>query len=103
MARTDARAVVMKLGSSGSLLLTRDGSRHFPAARIEAVDPTAAGDAFTAALLVRFLETADFAESVAYANLAGALAATRLGAQPSMPTASDIDLFRRRCIMEQRT
>jgi ribokinase len=95
MARANAKAVVIKLGAWGSLLRTRDGSsKHFPAAKVQAIDTTGAGDAFTAALLMRFLDTADFSSSVEYANLAGALATTRLGAQPSMPTASEIDRFR---------
>lgn len=93
--RTNTRAVVIKLGSSGALLRTREGyCRHFPAFAVRAVDPTAAGDAFTAALAIQLLKTEDIPKSVIYANLAGALATTRLGAQTSLPTAQEIELFR---------
>lgn len=93
--RTNAKAVVIKLGSSGALLRTTLGAcKHFPAFKVDVIDPTAAGDAFTAALAIRYLETGNFEESVLYANLAGALATTRLGAEPSLPTAREIELFR---------
>lgn len=93
--RANASAVVLKLGSSGALLRTRQGvCKHFPAFKVDVIDPTAAGDAFTAALAIRYLETGDLEESVLYANLAGALATTRLGAEPSLPTAREVELFR---------
>jgi ribokinase len=95
--RTNAKAVVIKLGSSGALLRTRQGvCVHFPAYKVDVIDPTAAGDAFTAALAFRYLETGDFEESVLYANLAGALATTRLGAGLALPTALEIEQFRQR-------
>jgi ribokinase len=95
LSRTNATAVVIKLGSSGALLRTRQGvCEHFPAYKVDVIDPTAAGDAFTAALAFRYLETGDFEESVLYANLAGALATTRLGAGPALPTALEIEQFR---------
>lgn len=94
MTRSNARAVVIKMGSSGAMLRTADGQcEHFPATKVEAIDPTAAGDAFSAALTLRFLESDSFRDAVAYANLAGALATTKLGAQPSLPTARDIEQF----------
>jgi ribokinase len=92
--RTHSKAVVIKLGSSGAFLRTQDGlAKHYPAFTVDAIDPTAAGDAFTAGLTIRYLETGDLEESVLYANAAGALAATKLGAQPSLPTALEVELF----------
>lgn len=91
--RSDAKAVVIKLGADGALLRTAEGEcEHFPARKVNVVDCTAAGDAFMAALMIRYLETNDLRESVTYANLAGALATTRLGAQPSLPTALEIEV-----------
>lgn len=102
--RANATAVVIKLGSSGALLQTRQGPcKHFPAFKADVIDPTAAGDAFTAALAIRYLETGDFGESVLYANLAGALATTRLGAEPSLPTAQEVELFRQQMPMALET
>ena len=55
------------------------------------VNATAAGDAFTACLLVSLLEERSYDEALARACAAGALAASRPGAQPSLPTASEVD------------
>ena len=59
--------------------------------RVKAVDGTAAGDAFTACLLVSLLEGRDHEEALGRACAAGALAASRFGAQPSLPTAAEVD------------
>ena len=58
---------------------------------MDAVDGTAAGDAFTACLLVSLLEGRPQEESLTRACAAGALAASRFGAQPSLPTAAEVD------------
>ncbi|HZP01206.1 MAG TPA: ribokinase [Terriglobia bacterium] len=88
-----ANRVVLKLGSDGSMLVTRKGSKHFPACKIQAVDPTAAGDSFTAALTVQLAAGADIEGAIQYANYAGALAALKLGAQPSLPTRKEVEEF----------
>ncbi len=88
-----AETVVVKMGSDGSMLVTAGRATHFPASKIKAVDPTAAGDAFTAALTVRLAMGEKIEEAIRYANLAGALAVTRLGALPSLPTREEVDAF----------
>jgi ribokinase len=55
------------------------------------VDGTAAGDAFCAALVVSLLEGRDRGGALQRACAAGALAASRPGAQPSLPTAAEVD------------
>jgi ribokinase len=55
------------------------------------VDGTGAGDAFTACLLLSLLEERDPHNALARACAAGAIAASRPGAQPSLPTAREID------------
>lgn len=90
-----AKTVVVKLGSDGAMLL-RQGektARHFPAYPVKAVDPTAAGDAFTATLTVEIARGAPIEDAIAFANAAGALAVTRLGAQPSLPTRQETEAF----------
>ena len=57
---------------------------------IDAVDGTGAGDAFTACLLVSLLEGRERGEALVRACAAGALAASRPGAQPSLPTAEEV-------------
>jgi ribokinase len=84
--------VALTLGAEGAVLL-EDGEEIARATPppIEAVDGTAAGDAFCAALLVGLLEGRGKAEALARACAAGALAASRPGAQPSLPTADELD------------
>ena len=87
------KTLVLKLGSDGSMLVTAKGSKHFPACRVEPVDATAAGDAFTAALTVRVAAGDQLEDAIRYANIAGALATTKLGAQPSLPTRKEVEAF----------
>jgi ribokinase len=84
--------VCLTLGAEGAVLL-EDGeevARAEPPA-VEAVDGTAAGDAFTACLVVSLLEGSAREESLRRACAAGALAASRFGAQTSLPTAKEVD------------
>jgi ribokinase len=84
--------VCLTLGAEGAVLL-EDGdevARAEPPA-VEAVDGTAAGDAFTACLVVSLLEGRSREESLRRACAAGALAASRFGAQTSLPTAEEVD------------
>ncbi len=85
--------VVLKLGSDGAMLVTPRGAQHFPAFRINAVDPTAAGDAFTAAFTVEYAAGAKIEDAIRFANGAGALAATKLGAQSSLPMRDEVEAF----------
>jgi ribokinase len=55
------------------------------------VDGTAAGDTFTAALTVALLDGASDDEALRRACAAGALAVTKPGAQPSLPTAAELE------------
>jgi ribokinase len=88
-----ARHVVVKLGAQGALYHTDGQADWVPPFEVNAVDTTAAGDAFTAALTLRYLQDGDIAAAVRYANAAGALACTRLGAQPSLPAADAVARF----------
>ncbi|HWN23283.1 MAG TPA: ribokinase [Gaiellaceae bacterium] len=84
--------IALTLGAEGAVLLEHgeEVARAAPP-RVEAVDGTAAGDAFTACLLVSLLEGREREEALHRACAAGALAASRFGAQPSLPTAAEID------------
>jgi ribokinase len=84
--------VAVTLGAEGAILLD-DGvevGRAEPPA-IDAIDGTAAGDAFTACFLVSLLEEREPQEALERACAAGAVAASRFGAQPSLPTAAEVD------------
>jgi ribokinase len=84
--------VALTLGAEGAVLLQEgeEIARAEPP-RVEAVDGTAAGDAFTACLLVSLLEGREHEDALRRACAAGALAASRFGAQPSLPTAAEIE------------
>ena len=84
--------VCLTLGAEGARLL-EDGQEVAWAEPpvVEAVDGTAAGDAFTACLVVSLLEGRSRDESLRRACTAGALAASRFGAQTSLPTAEEVD------------
>jgi len=71
-------------------------SREAVDSELLAVDTTAAGDAFTAGLAAQYLRTGELPRAVRYANAAGALAVTRLGAQPSMPRRAEVESFLRK-------
>ena len=83
--------LVVTLGANGARVVTEGVDRHIPAHEITAVDTTAAGDAFNGALAVAFAEGKPLMEAVDYGMAAGALAATRRGAQPSLPTRDAVE------------
>jgi ribokinase len=86
------RLTALTLGEEGAVLL-EDGSEVARAAppSVDAVDGTAAGDAFTACLVVSLLAGRDREEALRRACAAGAIAASRPGAQPSLPTSAEVD------------
>ncbi|MEX2216307.1 MAG: ribokinase [Phycisphaeraceae bacterium] len=87
---TGAPHVIMKLGEQGALWLSDEGELHVPAHRVTAIDATAAGDAFTAALTVEWCRTNNLSAALRYACAAGAIAVTKLGAQASLPTDDEV-------------
>ncbi|MEW2245871.1 MULTISPECIES: ribokinase [unclassified Streptomyces] len=84
------RSVVITLGAEGALVASARGMDRVPSVKVDAVDTTGAGDAFTAALAWRLGEGASLAEAAAYAARVGAAAVTRRGAQESYPTADEV-------------
>lgn len=78
-------ALVLTLGAKGAQVMQGSDRQHVPAYAIKPVDTTAAGDAFVAGLAVGLVEGLALSEAAKFAAAAGALAATRAGAQPSLP------------------
>ena len=89
-----ARNVLLKLGARGCLVGERGQEKRFiPAFLINAVDSTAAGDAFNAAFAVALLRGQSTAESARYACAVAGISVSRYGAQPSMPTSTEVEQF----------
>jgi ribokinase len=83
--------VVAKLGPLGALLVTNEKTRQWAGLRVEAVDTTGAGDVWNGAFAVARTEGASEDTAGDYANAAAAVSVTRAGAQPSMPTRSEVE------------
>jgi len=88
-----ARHVIITLGAKGAFIAGPQVTTLVPAPKVEAVDSTAAGDAFNGGLAVALAEGALIDEAVQRANLVAALSVTRLGAQTSLPTADELRQF----------
>jgi ribokinase len=87
----DQPLLAVTIGAEGAVLLEhgKEIARARPP-QVVAIDGTAAGDAFTACLAVSLLEGRDPDDALRRACAAGALAASRFGAQPSLPTADEV-------------
>lgn len=86
-----AKNVVITMGSEGAVLRQGDTTTLIPPIPVDAIDTTAAGDAFAGALAVRWSQTNNLLNAVRYANAAGAIAASRAGAQTSVATQKEIE------------
>lgn len=85
------KSAIVTMGSLGAVFSTGGPPAWCEPFQVEAVDSTAAGDAFAGALAVRLGEGAALGEAVEFACAAGAIAATQHGAQPALPTRSAVD------------
>jgi len=85
------KAVLITLGAKGVYVASREKQEVVPAFKVIPVDTTAAGDAFNGALAVALAERRPLFEAARMANAAAALATTKMGAQPSLPSRRDID------------
>ncbi|MFB7249836.1 ribokinase [Microbacterium sp. NPDC056234] len=86
-------AAVVTLAAQGSSVVTTDGASFVPPMRVEAVDTTAAGDAYAGYLGAALADGASLADAVRLATAAGALTVTKPGASPSLPRRADVDAF----------
>jgi len=85
------RCVMVSLGASGVFINDADNRQcHIPGIQVKAIDSTAAGDTFTAAVAVCLSKGKSIAEAARYANMAAALAVTKRGAQSSIPTCDEV-------------
>jgi ribokinase len=79
------QTVIITLGAKGAFLYNDIFSEHISSVKVDAVDTTAAGDVFNAALAVAISEGNGWIEAIRFANKAAAISVTRVGAQASAP------------------
>jgi len=87
------KTVIITLGEKGLMLASKETKEMIPGNKVEAVDTTAAGDAFTGSLAYGLANGSSIKDAAAYANVVAAISVTRYGAQPSMPTKDEVDEF----------
>lgn len=87
------RRLIITMGGHGAYYSGGDGAFMLPAFSIDAVDSTAAGDAFNGGLAVRLAAGDGVLEAMRYASACGAIATTRRGSMPSLPDADEVEHF----------
>lgn len=85
--------VVIKLGAQGVFCATPDDSFFIPAFPVQAVDTVAAGDAFNGGLTAALADGLDIRQAITWGAATGALAATKSGAQSSLPDRATVEAF----------
>ena len=95
----NAQYIVIKLGGRGAFVWDTEAvyGELIASYPTQAVDTTAAGDAFTAALTLEYLRSGDIFRAVRYGNAVGSITVSRAGASTSIPTASEVDAFLEQC------
>ena len=88
-----ARNVIVTLASKGALIVTGTQSTHIESFSVDVVDTTAAGDAFIGGFAYSVLQNKSLEKAVRYGCACGALAVTKFGAQPSLPTKEEVENF----------
>jgi ribokinase len=86
-----AKNILVTMGEKGSLVLTNTEEVHIPSISIKVVDTTGAGDSYNAGLAIALAEGKDIVTAARFAACSGALACTRLGVIPSLPTLSAVE------------
>ncbi len=86
-----ARAIIAKAGRRGAFIATPGSFDRVPGFRVDAVDPTAAGDTFNAGFALALSEGRSVRDSVRFANAAAALSTTAFGAQGAMPDRMQVE------------
>ena len=87
------KSVILTMGAKGFLLANDDRMESVPAVKVDAVDATAAGDAFTGSLAVGLAQGWELFDAALFANQVAALSVTKMGAQSSMPTKEEVESF----------
>ena len=88
------KSVALTMGGSGAFIGNDSEATHIPAIKVDAVDTTGAGDAFTAALAVSLAEGMSLQDAARRASLVAAITVTRIGTQVAFPGRAEVDKVR---------
>jgi ribokinase len=88
---TGSRNVVITMGARGVFFKNKDTELRMRAFKVKSVDSTSAGDAFMGGLACGLSEDMPIEDALRFAGAVGALATTKLGAQPSLPTRAEVN------------
>lgn len=84
------RLLIITLGENGSLLYDGKTKIHVKAKKVSVIETTGAGDSYIGAFAYKLLNECEYLEAAQFASVAGALTATKIGAQSAMPTLKEI-------------
>ncbi len=90
------KTVLLTLGEKGSILKNQGKIYIVPAYRVKAIDTTAAGDTFCGAFIAEYMRKQDYVKALKFATAASAICVTRMGAQPSIPTQTEVYEFQKK-------
>jgi ribokinase len=85
--------VILTQGSNGCTVFNQGDRAHHPAFAVTSIDTVAAGDCFTGALAVELARKQPLSDAIRFASAAAALKVTRTGAQPGLPTRTEVEAF----------
>lgn len=92
LSKTNAKLLVT-LGSKGYSIQTKDGENTYPCIKVKAVDTTAAGDTLSGGLCAKLSQGESLEVAAAFGSKAASIACTRKGAQPSVPTVTEVENY----------
>ena len=88
-----AKNIILTLGEKGGMYTEGEETREYKALKVKAVDTTAAGDSFIGAFALKLAEDAKVSDALNFAVGVSALTVTRSGAQQSLPTQEELEIF----------
>jgi sugar/nucleoside kinase (ribokinase family) len=93
--RDMGKTVVRKCGVQGCRVYDGDGEYDIPTHTVEEIDPTGAGDAFSAAFITMLLEGKTNREAAVFANAVGAMSVRKRGPMEGIPTREEVERYMR--------
>lgn len=91
--KAEPEYVILKLGERGALLYNGSEAKFIECFKVEAIDSTAAGDTFGAALAIQLCKGVKMEAAILFAHAAAGICVSRKGAQTSIPTEEEVKKF----------